>query len=316
MKINLVVWGLGKHSVNKVINVIKKTKEIKLYGLYTRNQKVLKEQSKKYKCKIWKNSASMLKDEKIDAVYLATPIGLHFKYGKKILLHGKHLWSEKSLACNYQEVNNLVKIAKKNKLAVCEAFMYLYHPIFKKLKELLKKKTIGDIYFVNFNFFCPHLKKTNWRYKKKLGGGALLDLGCYPISAYLNLFNLNLKVFFSHLNKELPFKVDTSGLIFLKNKNLLFKLSWGLGFEYENNCRIFGKKGSIDATPFFSKPFERQSKIRIYKKNSVKEIKIEKSNHFVEMLDSFSNIIRDEKKIKDQYKICLNQSKLIENVRK
>ena len=257
----------------------------------------------------------MLKDKKIDVIYLATPIGLHFEQGKKILLHGKHLWSEKSLACNFQEVDKLIKIAKKKKLAVCEAFMYLYHPIFKKIKELLKKKLIGDIYFVNFNFFCPHLKKTNWRYNKKLGGGALLDLGCYPISAYLNLFNSNLKIFHSRLNTDQPFKVDTSGLAVLKNNNLLFKLNWGLGFTYQNNCRIFGEKGYIDADPFFSKPIDRQTKIKIFKKNLVKEIKIKKTNQFVEMLDSFSNIIKDEKRIKDQYKVCLNQSKLMESIR-
>ena len=148
-----------------------------------------------------------------------------------------------------------------------------------------------------------------------MGGGALLDLGCYPISAYLNLFNLNLKIFYSHLNTESSFKVDTSGLVFIKKNDLLFKLNWGLGFAYQNNCKIFGKKGSIDASPFFSKPINNQTDIKIYKKNSVKEIKVEKSNHFVEMLDSFSNIIKDEKKINDQYRICLNQSKLMENVR-
>ena len=56
MKINLVVWGLGKHSANKVIDIIKKTKKINLYGIYTRNQKLLKKISKKYKCNSWKSS--------------------------------------------------------------------------------------------------------------------------------------------------------------------------------------------------------------------------------------------------------------------
>ena len=112
MKINLVLWGLGRHSITKLIPAIKKSKKINLYGLFTRNKKVLRQQSKKLSCKIWNNQKSMLLDNKIDVVYLATPIGLHYKQGKEILKSGKNLWSEKSLANNYKQVKDLVKIAK------------------------------------------------------------------------------------------------------------------------------------------------------------------------------------------------------------
>jgi len=113
MKINLVLWGLGRHSINKILPAITKSRQINLYGLFTRNQKLLSKYSKKLSCKIWKNEKTMLSDNKIDVVYLATPIGLHYMQGKKILKSKKHLWSEKSLANNYKEVSDLVKIAKK-----------------------------------------------------------------------------------------------------------------------------------------------------------------------------------------------------------
>ena len=316
MKINLVVWGLGKHSANKVIDIIKKTKKINLYGIYTRNQKLLKKISKKYKCNSWKSSNEMLNDKKINVVYLATPIGFHFSEGKRILLSGKHFWCEKSLACSYEQVKSLVRIAKKRNLAICESFMYLHHPMFKKIKDLLVKKIIGSPYFVNFNFFCPHLERTNWRYKNKLGGGALLDLGCYPISSYLNLFNLNLKIFFALLKNESSYKVDTYGLVFIKNKNTFFKLNWGFGYLYENKIKIFGSKGILEATPFYSKPFNHRPIIKIYKNNVTKKIIFSQTNHFIEMLNSFSDIINDKKKRNEQYKICSNQSKLIDEVRK
>ena len=61
----------------------------------------------------------------------------------------------------------------------------------KKIKNLINKKHIGEIVSVNLSFYCPHMKKSDWRYKKKLGGGALLDIGCYPVSTYLNLFKNN-----------------------------------------------------------------------------------------------------------------------------
>ena len=113
MKINLVLWGLGKHSISKLLPAIKKSKKINLYGLFTRNKKILIQQSKKLSCKIWSNEKLMLSDNKIDVVYLATPIGLHYEQGKKVLKSNKHLWSEKSLANNYKQVSDLVKIAIK-----------------------------------------------------------------------------------------------------------------------------------------------------------------------------------------------------------
>ena len=237
MKINLVLWGLGKHSINKLLPAIKKSKKVNLYGLFTRNKKILIQQSKKLSCKIWSNEKLMLSDNKIDVVYLATPTGLHYEQGKKVLKSDKHLWSEKSLANNYKQVKDLVKIAKKKKLSVCEAFMHLYHPIFEKIKNLINKKHIGEIVSVNLSFYCPHMKKSDWRYKKKLGGGALLDIGCYPVSTYLNLFKNNSKLFDVNLKKNKNFNVDTSGSAAFISKNTLYNLNWGFGYLYKNYLR-------------------------------------------------------------------------------
>ena len=314
MKTNLVLWGLGRHSVNKILPSIKKTKNINLYGLFSRNRKVLLKQSKKFSCKFWFNENLMLSDSKIDAVYLATPIGLHYKQGKKILKSGKHFWSEKSLASNYNEVKNLVKIAKKNKLAIFESFMHLYHPIFNKVNDLIKKKYVGEINSVSFNFFCPHMKKSDWRYNNKLGGGSLLDLGCYPVSSYLNLFKNNSKLHYVDLKKEKYFNVDTSGTSIFLNKNVFFILNWGFGFLYKNYLRIIGTKGIIIAEPFFSKPDSLIPQIKIYKNNKCKKILFPKTNHFIKMLDNFSDTLKNRNRINNHLQKCLVQSKMINSI--
>ena len=315
MKINLVLWGLGKHSISKLLPAIKKSKKINLYGLFTRNKKILIQQSKKLSCKIWSNEKLMLSDNKIDVVYLATPIGLHYEQGKKVLKSNKHLWSEKSLANNYKQVSDLVKIAKKKKLSVCEAFMHLYHPLFEKIKNLINKKHIGEIVSVNLSFYCPHMKKSDWRYKKKLGGGALLDIGCYPVSTYLNLFKNNSRLFDVNLKKNKNFNVDTSGSAVFISKNTLYNLNWGFGYLYKNNLRIIGTKGTITAEPFFSKPISLTPYIKIYKNKKSKKILFSKTNHFLNMLDNFSDIIRNKKKINNHLQKCLIQSKLINKLR-
>ena len=84
-KINIVLWGIGQHSINKILPAINNCKSLNLYGLFSRNKKVLNKNKKKFDCKTWLNSNQMLKDSNIDVIYLATPIGLHFEQAKKIL---------------------------------------------------------------------------------------------------------------------------------------------------------------------------------------------------------------------------------------
>ena len=88
-KINIVLWGIGQHSVKKILPAITNCKSLNLYGLFSRNKKVLNKNKKKFKCKIWPNPDQMLKDSNIDVVYISTPIGLHFEQPKKILSFNK-----------------------------------------------------------------------------------------------------------------------------------------------------------------------------------------------------------------------------------
>ena len=66
-RINIVLWGIGQHSVKKILPAITNCKSLNLYGLFTRNKKVLNKNVKKFDCKTWPNSDQMLKDSNIDA---------------------------------------------------------------------------------------------------------------------------------------------------------------------------------------------------------------------------------------------------------
>ena len=313
-KINIALWGIGQHSVKKILPAITNCKSLNLYGLFSRNKKVLNKNKKKFKCKIWPNHDQMLKDSNIDVVYLSTPIGLHFEQAKKILSFNKHIWIEKSLARNYKEVSQLIALAKRKKKAICEAFMYSYHPQFIYLKDMLNKKSIGNIKKVEIYFGFPHLKKNNWRYNNKLGG-AILDNGCYPVSAILKLFSNQIKIIYKNININKN-KVDLDGLALLKiQKKIFCYINWGFGYAYRNEIIVWGEKGKLYADKFFSKPNNVNSKIFITKnfKTSIK--KFPKANHFELMLNNFVYTINDNKFRKKHYELCLEQSYLISKIK-
>ena len=313
-KINIVLWGIGQHSINKILPAINNCKSLNLYGLFSRNKKVLNKNKKKFDCKTWLNSNQMLKDSNIDVIYLATPIGLHFEQAKKILNFNKHVWIEKSLAKNYNEVSHLISLAKKKNKVICEAFMYFYHPQFLYLKNVLKKKQLGNVKKIEIYFAFPHISKNNWRYTNKLGG-AILDIGCYPISAILKLFDRQVKIIYKNININKN-KADVDGLALLKMQNKIFcYINWGFGHSYRNEMIIWGEKGKLYADKIFSKLNNKESRVFITKnfKTSVK--KFSKVNQFELMLNNFIYTINNNKLRKEHYKFCLEQSLLISKIK-
>ena len=76
----------------------------------------------------------------------------------------------------------IIKIAKEKNLAVAENFAFVYHPQIQKIKELIESNRIGNVQLIRSNFGFPFRSKNDFRYNKNLGGGALLDCGCYTLN--------------------------------------------------------------------------------------------------------------------------------------
>ena len=109
--------------------------------------------------------------------------------------------------------------------------------------------------------------------------------------------------------------MDTVGVAVFIGKNTLYNLNWGFGYLYKNYLRIIGSKGTIISEPFFSKPSCLTPYIKIYKNKKFNKILFSKTNHFLNMLDSFSDTIKNKNKINNHLKKCLVQSKLINELR-
>ena len=125
---NLVVWGLGKHAINKILPAVDNSDKFILYGVFTRNNKKLTHVQDLYNVKAWNSSVQMFKDKNIDAIYLATPPALHKEQAVDILDNGIHLLCEKPITLSYKDTAYLIEKAIKSKLVLFEGLMYKYHP--------------------------------------------------------------------------------------------------------------------------------------------------------------------------------------------
>ena len=128
---------------------------------------------------------ALLADEQVQAVYIATPHPFHAEWAIKAAEAGKHVLCEKPLTLNQWEVDAVVQAAREADVFFMEAFMYRCHPQTAKLVELLNEGVVGEVRMVRSTFGFGGGDKINPEsraFKNALGGGGIMDVGCYPVS--------------------------------------------------------------------------------------------------------------------------------------
>jgi D-xylose 1-dehydrogenase (NADP+, D-xylono-1,5-lactone-forming) len=131
---------------------------------------------------------ALLEDDTIDAIYNPLPNSFHLEWTLKALEAGKHVLCEKPLGLTAQECLTMDEAAKRANRVLMEAFMYRFHPRIEFVQDLLKSKTIGNIRLVRSQFSFKVTDPNNIRLQAELGGGALMDVGCYCVNISRTLF--------------------------------------------------------------------------------------------------------------------------------
>ncbi len=117
------------------------------------------------------------------AVYIATPHPMHAQWAIRAARAGKHVLCEKPLTLNFADAMQVVEAARENGVTLMEAFMYRCHPVIRRLTELLRDKAIGELRMIEAYFgFQAGAVYESRILKNELGGGGILDVGCYAVS--------------------------------------------------------------------------------------------------------------------------------------
>ena len=129
---------------------------------------------------------ALLADEDIDAIYIATIHPLHAEWAIKCAQAGKHILVEKPISMNHAEAAAMVDAARENDVFLMEAFMYRCHPQIQRVVQLIQDGAIGDVHIVRARFggqVAFNEPAEPVIYNREMGGGGILDLGCYTASA-------------------------------------------------------------------------------------------------------------------------------------
>lgn len=181
MKVALMGAGRISKKMALTLNELKHP-EIELYAIASRSQEKAQSFAQEFNIpKVFGSYLEMLEDPNVDLVYIATPHSEHYQNALDCIAHKKHMLIEKAFTLNAKQAQEIITKAQEAKLLITEAIWTRYMPSRKIIDEVLNSGAIGKVQAVQANLSYPVTYKERI-VKPELAGGALLDLGIYPLN--------------------------------------------------------------------------------------------------------------------------------------
>ncbi len=308
-------WGLigyGKFG-KKIEDSFLTTKHSKLKAIASRSfeeKNDITEKLSNHKI-IYDTHSKLIEDESVNSIYIATTNNFHKELILNSAKHKKNIICEKPACLNEKDFKECMNEVKKNDVFFMEGLMYLHHPQIIKAIDLIKQGLIGEVkkinssfgYRIGKKFFFLELKKIDTKsriFNPLLGGGAIYDLGCYPITAALLFFNLQRpknEVIKSEFNRnDGRYGVDESAdakLFFENGGEANLKVS--IRKDLENTIEIIGNSGKIKIPYPWKAPVNSQMEVNINQEKKIIKTTLQQDIYALE-IDNASKAIQNNKK--------------------
>jgi len=240
----------------------------------------------------------LLADPDVDAVYIPLPNHLHVPWAIKALNAGKHVLCEKPIGLNAAEAQELLEASRKfPRLKVMEAFMYRHHPQWQWAKKRVSEGKIGELRTIQSFFSYYNTNPDNIRNKADIGGGGLMDIGCYCISLSRFIFGAEPRRVCGIMEEDPEMKVDrlTSGILEFASGTSTFTCATQL-VRYER-VNIFGTKGRIEIEIPFNTPPDQPCKIWHGDDARIEEVILGICNQYTIQGDLFSRAVLEDREV-------------------
>lgn len=245
MSLNWAILGPGV--IAKEFAQALNNKGIKIYAVGSRNLEKAEKFAKEYNVeKAYGNYSEMLKDEKIDVVYISTPHNNHYQYVMESLKNNKHVLCEKAITVNRKELSDIIKLAQEKDLVVLEAMTIYHMPLYKELKNIINSGKIGPIKMLQISFgSCKEYDVQNRFFNKDLAGGALLDIGTYALSFARFFMTAQPQEILTTMKKFETGVDEQSGIVLRNDKDEMAVINLTMRAKMPKRGVVGGEKGFI-----------------------------------------------------------------------
>ncbi|WP_399930788.1 Gfo/Idh/MocA family protein [Streptomyces kanamyceticus] len=261
--------------------------------------------------------AALLERDDVTAVYVPLPVALHAVWVERALLAGKHVLAEKPLTGDPARTRGLLALARARGLVLWENVMFVHHSQHAVVRRLVADGAVGAPRSLNAAFTIPALPPDDIRFDAGLGGGALLDVGLYPVRAALHLLGPGLEVAGAHLHRPAGLATETTGAVLLRGPGgVTAQLTFGIGCGYRSRYEISGAEGHLAVDRAFTPPADHRPVLRLERRGREELITLEAEDQVANAVRAFADAVRDPAGPDIDHRQTLRQALLLDAIRR
>jgi xylose dehydrogenase (NAD/NADP) len=286
-----VAWGvLSTARINRlVLGGARKSDRVDVVAVASRDQARAEAYAREHGIeRAYARYEALLEDPEVEAVYISLPNSMHVDWSIRALEAGKHVLCEKPLANRAADAERAFDAAESAQRLLMEAFMYRHHPQTRKLEALVKDGAIGSLQLVRASFSFTVADASNVRLLSDLDGGALMDVGCYCVSAARLLAGEPERVHGEQVLGPSGVDVHFAGTMRFRG-GVIGQFDSSLRLPFRDELEAIGSDGSV----FLDDPWHcRAPAIDLLRDGETQRIEIEPADSYQLELENVSDAIR------------------------
>ncbi len=295
-KVRFGVLSTANIGLQKVLPAMQQGERCEIVALASRSDEAARTAAAKLGIpKTYGSYEALLADPEIDAIYNPLPNHLHVPWTIKAIEAGKHVLCEKPIGLSSAQGQELVEVAARHpQLKVMEAFMYRHHPQWVRARAIVAAGGVGELKTIQSFFSYFNDDPTNIRNRADIGGGGLMDIGCYNISLSRFIFGAEPTRVLGIVEFDPNFKTDrlASGILDFGHGTATFTCSTQLsGYQRAN---IFGTEGRVEVEIPVNAPPDRPCRIWHQQGREIEEIAFDTCDQYTIQGDLFAASILDD----------------------
>ncbi|MFH9396311.1 Gfo/Idh/MocA family protein [Streptomyces sp. NPDC017556] len=286
------VLGCADIALRRMLPAIAAADSARLVAVASRDAAKAERVAARFGCAGVKGYRTLLKRDDIDAVYIPLPPALHFEQVAEALLAGKHVLCEKPLCTTRAETAELMELARHHRRILTENYMFLHHSQHTAVRSLLDEGAIGELEVLSASFGVPPLDPTGFRYAPSLGGGALLDVGVYPLRTVQMYLPGKPEVLAATLRVDSATGVDVAGTVLLSAPDgTAAQLAYGFRHSYRSRYTLWGGQGQLSAERAYTPPEHLKPVIRLQQQDRLTELTTPADHQVHNALTAFTDAV-------------------------
>jgi predicted dehydrogenase len=321
-KVRWGVLGASNFALTKMVPALLKSDLVELVGIATRNShKTRLRIDQAGIAKVYDSYEALLADPRIEVVYNPLPNHLHVPWSIKAIEAGKHVLCEKPIGMTEADAQKLLEVARAHPgIKVMEGFMYRHHPQWRYAKRMVDQGSIGELRTIQSFFSYNNLDETNIRNQAEIGGGGLMDIGCYSISLSRFIFGREPQRVLGIIDYDAEFRTDrvTSGVLDFGGGTATFTCSTQVA-PYQR-VNILGSEGRIEIEIPFNAPSDVPCRAwRHYSPSpkvwEVEEVVFEVCDQYTIQADLFSEAVVEDGSVPTPLEDAIANMRVIDAIR-